>query len=999
MNRQKLACIGLVLSIFASLGPAVFAQEPDEQPIPRSAAARTRWALPSPAAEPNQARGAAPETYASFSASPDQTAIPLGSYSANVEKTTNILDRPYYFSGEYQLTFAEGGKVRFGRNDFGVFVGAYAVTGNRITFSPSSGLGGCVNAGTYQFAVQGNRLSLSPIATLTDGCASRVVALTAAPFIKNDPAASGWRQLGPEGGRVYALLVNDGKVYAGTDGGGVFVSSDNGQNWKATRGIRGFQVFSLAAFNGNLFAGTTGGQIFISTDGGQNWEFYGGGIPTNITTYDFAVSGGRLYAATLGDGVWRMGDNPYTWERAGTTGLTNLLVYTLAVSGANLFAGTAGGGIHVSTDGGATWRTANTGITVPRIRSIAVDGGKLYASTISTSVTTVPNEVYVSENLGQSWTRLGNGIGADFPPNFTNLIYKLTPMGGRLFGAGTSGVLMFDGARWSTVHTGSPIVSFFAVAASGNTLFAGAWYDGVSRSTDGGVTWAKTNSGLQGRATWTVLKERGVLYLGTSDGGFISRDEGLTWIRSNPAINVTTFHYLVFDNKVYAGASNGMYVTADQGQTWTRVSTGLGAGVIFRFAALGNALYAAVYNGTTGGVYRSADGGLSWTAALNGLTSRLVEDLVIIGNNIFVCTDNAGVFRSSDEGQNWTAVNNGLPAGVILAMAASGNTLLANVLGQAIYRTSDNGQTWTKSQDGVDIPVFQWMYSSSGNVYASPDGGYGVLRSTDEGRSWQTVLPPLEARFANNYFVSGGTLYVTSPNGLFVNNGLVNRAATVSAASFSANAIAEKAIVAAFGTGLATGSASASSQPLPTTLAGTGVRVTDSNGVARIAPLFFVAGGQVNYQIPAGTAAGAASVAITNSDGISATGEIIVRASAPAVFTANASGSGAAIAVDAITFAPGPFNATQANGQPNIIAVFGTGLGGDATDVDGDVKASTTARLNGNIVTLLYAGRVPGLAGLNQFNVVLPANITAGTYTLTMTRGGFTSNSVTLAIR
>ncbi|MGH9838839.1 MAG: hypothetical protein ACREEM_08655 [Blastocatellia bacterium] len=215
----------------------------------------------------------------------------------------------------------------------------------------------------------------------------------------------------------------------------------------------------------------------------------------------------------------------------------------------------------------------------------------------------------------------------------------------------------------------------------------------------------------------------------------------------------------------------------------------------------------------------------------------------------------------------------------------------------------------------------------------------------------------------------------------------------VSAASFTPN-IADKAIVAAFGAGLAASTQAATSLPLPTTLAGTTVRV---NG--RAAPLFFVSPNQVNFQIPAGTALGNAAVAITCGDSTSAPATIFLMATATAIFTANAAGTGAAAAVDALTGAPAPFNARQANGQPNIISVFGTGLGGDATDVDGNVNASVTARIDGNPVTLQYAGRAPGFIGLNQFNVVLPASITSGNHTLTLTRGGVTSNSVTIAIR
>src|SRR5262249_34776932 len=58
----------------------------------------------------------------------------------------------------------------------------------------------------------------------------------------------------------------------------------------------------------------------------------------------------------------------------------------------------------------------------------------------------------------------------------------------------------------------------------------------------------------------------------------------------------------------------------------------------------------------------------------------------------------------------------------------------------------------------------------------------------------------------------------------------------VSAASYNASALASKAIVTAFGRSLATSTQVASTIPLPTTLAGTQVRVKDSTGTERLAP-------------------------------------------------------------------------------------------------------------------------------------------------------------------
>src|SRR5262245_47388529 len=71
-----------------------------------------------------------------------------------------------------------------------------------------------------------------------------------------------------------------------------------------------------------------------------------------------------------------------------------------------------------------------------------------------------------------------------------------------------------------------------------------------------------------------------------------------------------------------------------------------------------------------------------------------------------------------------------------------------------------------------------------------------------------------------------------------------NAVGVVSAASYK-SPVAPGTIASAFGTRLATAIESAREQPLPTSLAGTTVRV---NG--ELAPLFFVSPTQINFLIP-----------------------------------------------------------------------------------------------------------------------------------------------------
>jgi uncharacterized protein (TIGR03437 family) len=254
------------------------------------------------------------------------------------------------------------------------------------------------------------------------------------------------------------------------------------------------------------------------------------------------------------------------------------------------------------------------------------------------------------------------------------------------------------------------------------------------------------------------------------------------------------------------------------------------------------------------------------------------------------------------------------------------------------------------------------------------------------------------ATIGNAIYLPGGAteqgLGATNDNSVFI----VNSAATVSAASYAAGGQAAKSIVAAFGSALATDTQAAATIPLPTMLAGTTVSLTDSAGVTRNAPLFFVSPLQINYQLPAGMANGLATVQIMNSAGRVTTGTVRIAEHSPGFFTFNATGQGAAAAQDAFTFALPPFNAKRANGEPNVLAFYATGLGADVTDMEGNAADSVKFGLGETPLTVLYAGRAPGLVGVNQLNVVLPANITSGTHNVVMHRNGVNSNLVTVAI-
>jgi uncharacterized protein (TIGR03437 family) len=213
----------------------------------------------------------------------------------------------------------------------------------------------------------------------------------------------------------------------------------------------------------------------------------------------------------------------------------------------------------------------------------------------------------------------------------------------------------------------------------------------------------------------------------------------------------------------------------------------------------------------------------------------------------------------------------------------------------------------------------------------------------------------------------------------------VKQAIHLSAASYAPALLAPEAIIAAFGTGLATSTAAATTSSLPTTLAGSSVKVKDSLGVERVAPLFFVSPTQVNYLMPSGTARGLATVSITNASGETSLSTVQIGTTAPGLFAANATGKGLAAAVvlrikangaqgfEAIgqfdaqlnRFVPRPIDLGAATDQVFLV-LYGSGWRA-RTGLE-----NVSVKIGGVTAPVTFAAAQGTLTGLDQLNVRLP---------------------------
>jgi uncharacterized protein (TIGR03437 family) len=223
----------------------------------------------------------------------------------------------------------------------------------------------------------------------------------------------------------------------------------------------------------------------------------------------------------------------------------------------------------------------------------------------------------------------------------------------------------------------------------------------------------------------------------------------------------------------------------------------------------------------------------------------------------------------------------------------------------------------------------------------------------------------------------------------------------VNGASFASGAaVAPGAIVSIFGTNFISQLTVPPSTPgpLPTSLGGASVTF---DGVP--APLFFVAPGQINAQVPYGVSGSTATVQVSTPAGTSNTETINITPQSPAIFTTDQTGFGQGVVVFAnSTTIVGPVVSGR-DWRPgkagDTITIYINGLGAvDPPINDGwnscdlsicapdfsNLKLRTTTVRPvvkiGNVTVpdgnILYSGLTPLFAGLYQINVTIPDGIT-----------------------
>ncbi len=556
------------------------------------------------------------------------------------------------------------------------------------------------------------------VAASTDG-SSVVAGLWNGNLYRMTSAAPTWTPLG--GIEGLTSLTAQGNILFAQSYSGLYQSYDFGGSWVPV--VRGSMstLYSPIVRGRDALYFIANDSVYRSTDAGDNWNYSGatGQSATVIGYVDKEGAGKRMFAAGSFTGFFTSTDRGETWTRSenglpassmmssmATVHNANANEYTVWVSIVNE------GVYYIDKDN--EWKKECDGLPAyggdyPNMSSLIEANGKLYGVT--------DQMVYEFDFSKEEWTKAAHLVGKN-----------IQGYGGKLYSTSADGVELSNdgGITWTKVGQDFRFstVGDFAVARKG--VLAAA-QNGVFRTVTAGDEWTKTGDFYSEDLT----AGHGVAYAESLDGVRRSTDDGLTWELSNSGINEDLYHMSCVSansTAVFAGFydifgfhgnshwnSGGIYRSTDNGDNWEAVNRGLSndgfADVpINKIEAFDDAQFALALDG----LYRSTNNGDRWNKMMSvDPTSDRLVDLWRNGD-LMILASMRSMFRSTDAGATWQTFALGLQSEL-----ENHQALLA--INDTIYLKSHNmigdprsylltGETWTSAPIagpmGVDVTEF-----------------------------------------------------------------------------------------------------------------------------------------------------------------------------------------------------------------------------------------------------------------------------------------------------
>lgn len=473
---------------------------------------------------------------------------------------------------------------------------------------------------------------------------------------------------------------NKGILFAGTDNGFIYYSTNNGEDWNISFNNYNHRINKFLTLKSNaMFAGAIG-ELFLKDLEKPVWS------PINVdTTIGFIrpfsdendniyfYSRFRMYFSSDSGMIWNYNsDSAFFGANYMYDCIYNKRIIAAMGDETGWFGD--GWGMAISDDTGKTWRWNNTGL--PPKYSVSF---KLVKSDSNTYLGTNAAGVFKSTDYGDSWFPVNNGLNAAI-----------------------TSVLSFDNE---------------------NNLWAACYSNGLFKSTDNGLSWTLKNNGFTSSYLQSFISDdNGVLLASTSRGTYRSTDKGEYWSR----ISDLFFYYMHKDklDRIYGlSYGDGLYRSTDQGNTWTRLDKGFVNGYVFGFAIdSSNNLYAGTFSGA---IYKSTDDGITWKNVYKSILQGSEINRIAIAPNgtIFASNWDEGILRSTDDGATWELKKSDYYSSQYYPINVDKKGVVyCSGSDSKFYSSTDNGETWDDITDNLALTtVNDIIFDKNDTIYIATD--------------------------------------------------------------------------------------------------------------------------------------------------------------------------------------------------------------------------------------------------------------------------------------
>lgn len=610
---------------------------------------------------------------------------------------------------------------------------------------------------------------------------------------------------GPNGGGIGDIAINSSGnifLYAGQSYGGkptsgsVYRSTNNGTDWTKisidSNGLSdndAIDIFIDAADNIYVLGKN---NIYISTaaSNGNSWTSYTPSAPFEGGDAIIKTDDGDLFIVNNLSGVFRSVDDGQTWSNV-SNNLPSPTNYTSIIGiGNDVYVGVLNSGTYKATDPNSNspvWSPFNAGLSLPdQPSSLILKGTTLYQSNrngvyyfdgttwveIAQDIDSGTPSTYLSENFNSSQHAVVNGDGTR--------LYLFFSDTGRIYYNDDPG-----NVPW-TVFTDLQIGdNVYALGSFITSVFVGYGRHGLIRSTNAGVNWSFSDSGitLNGNSSF-IMTNSGRFLVANGTSALNVSDYGYTWTKEfidNACKTCWANNLYKKSNGDILAIGNDTYLSlaADNGTNWTDIG---GPGTYLQQVVSSDETTFYGYQNnypTDADFYISTDGAVSFLPmAITGLppADYDVRGIAVdASNNLFIALHNSLTFNGElykvDNGSTVATLvtNTGLTNGIDNIQNAE-NTIY--VMGTAsgnrkIAKTTDGGSNWTSVNVTVDIFDF---------LVISPDvfigmGSFGNSRyyyySNNAGVDWEegAVFTSIQdTRFVGGMIDANGRAYVSLTN-------------------------------------------------------------------------------------------------------------------------------------------------------------------------------------------------------------------------------------------